>query len=46
MYLTILQSFNLIGEEQNFLLKSFDTTVTLKSFQSHWKCNEQVKLKM
>ena len=29
---------------QNVQLKLFDTAVTLKYGQGHWKCNEQVKL--
>ena len=42
MYLTILQSFNLIDKNIKFPVKT-DTAVTLK-FQGHWKCNEQVNL--
>ena len=41
---TIIQRFNLIGWEQNFQLKLFDTAVTLKYNQGHWQWYEWVKL--
>ena len=44
IYLKILQNFNWTGWKQNFQLKQFDTTVTLKYGQSHWKRYEHVKL--